>query len=262
LKENIKALTGVDHPVLNMCSKRQAFEDYFDSVTNQNGEMFGIRDVWDTLASRVCVPAPKSLLVDNPESVTILSPIYSILGLMKNAESIEWCESVVPESGTFYCALTGTKLEKGQKCYACNIRVVVVEEKEDSEEVAREGKKKTTPDASLGETSIPKRDVMDNPFLIGHDMKTTSLSGTTAIVEGVDPIYVFEAMTALAQVDLYLKKSIREWLDAESSHSSQENDSLTIANSMTNDSGIEKIVEWYSYMYNLCYILDVCIVPQ
>jgi hypothetical protein len=144
---------------------------------------------------------------------------------------------------SFYCAMTGAKLKGGDPCYACNMRTKVIHGVEDTEK------------------NLPTREMIDNPFLIGHKVKNTPLGDGN----DVEPIYLFKALVALAQVDLVIKKSIAEWLDAESAYlpkNEQNNDALVIANALTSDIGMEKIVEWYSYLYHICYVLDVCIPPS
>ena len=240
LKANTKAMTSVGHPVLKRCGKRDAFEDFFNGVNHEKSALIGIRGLWDRLIDRVCRRLP-----NDDETVLITSPIYSLLSLMKDADSIEWCEAHVPmkPEDSFYCSMTGAKLKGGEACYAGNIRTNVIHDVEDTEK------------------TLPTRDVIDNPFLIGHKVSNTPLGNGN----DVEPIYLLKAMVALAQVDLVIKKSIAEWLDAESSYlpkSEQNNDALIIANVLTSDIGIEKIVEWYSYLYHICYVLDVSIPPE
>jgi len=251
LKKNTAAVTSVGHLVLDRCSNREAFEDFFNGVEDDKVRMDGIRGLWDKLVARACAPDASGQL---PLGVVwITSPIYSVLMLMKDAISIQWTDARVPQDNRFYCAFTGAKLHKGDPCFACNIRTVVVR--------AGEGAPPPADRDRDGEEPIPTRDVIDNTFMVGHALRETPMGGGAG-ARPVEPVFLLEALTALLQYDLYLKRAIKEWLDAQRAFLPQGYNALIIANALTSDQGFEKIVEWYTYLYHLCYVIDVALPPR
>ncbi len=271
LKENPKALTSVDHPVLLHCTKRDAFEDFFNGVENEAGSMKGIRNVWRELEERVTT----STDFGNPGTVyeLPLSPVSSIISVLRKATSVAWCESTVP-GDSYYCAMTGAKLTKGDMCYACNIRAAIIFDgdidDDDDDDDANGPFSSRTSAATVRKTPrLPKREIRDNPFLIGHGLENTPFNWKNNNPEdytpiqkgGAEPFHLFQLLVSLLQCDLAIKKAIANWLDAETRFLPLKNDPLSIANALTSDSGIGNIVDWFTYLFHLCYLVDTCLPP-
>jgi len=271
LKENIKALTKANHPVLATCGKREAFEDFFNGIDNDGVKVVGMRGIWDVLKSRVCRKDKElAQLPTGGDGLVITASVYSVIYLMKTAISIEWCDSTVPQDGMFYCAMTGAKLNKNDPCFACNIRTgKVVDEPRRPEGGSGDAMEEDDDDDSESaekDETVPSRDVIDNPFLVAAKLYKSPLGGNAsgdgkAPSSSIAPHALLTVMAAALQADLVIKKSVEEWLDAESSYLPENNDVTYIANALTSDAGIGKIVEWFSYLFSLTYILDVCFPP-
>jgi hypothetical protein len=260
LKDNPKTLSSIDHPIFSLCKEgSDPFEDFFNGVSQSIGGEEGVvkslrKGMWDELYSRVSSTVDEVIVSrgEPPKPIHNVptSPVAPVIKALTEAVSIEWCHGNVPSPnfdkeatkqgvfGFYYCAMTGSRLNDSQECYACNIKVA-------------EGEK-----------------IRDNAFLIGKEIDNPPLNWRgdddgRRFVGKVQPFDFFQMLVALKQCDLAIKQNISDWLDSEELRRISKNgvegathNPLFVADALTSMDGIARIAEWYTYIVFLCYVVD------